>query len=96
MLTHISSQSIFLALATLSLSETTPVSKLPFSLSASSPPPVGLSAELMGQRKFDLMYAGCGNLNTHAKNAHAAETMNKYLGTLYPKKVMWKHVNKRK
>lgn len=32
----------------------------------------------------------------HAKSQHAAETMNKYLWTLHPKKVVWKNVHKRK
>lgn len=33
---------------------------------------------------------------THAKSQHAAETVNKYLWTLHPKKVVWKNVHKRK
>lgn len=46
------------------------------SLSSSSPClHVCLSAGLLGQRKVDPLHACCGNRNTHAKRAHAAEIM---------------------
>ncbi len=40
--------------------------------------PVSLSVSLQAswvKRKVDLLHAGCGNRDTHAKHAHAAETV---------------------